>query len=64
MPSEPGRLQQRGSIVNCASVNSLMTMQGVAAYTASKHAVHGITKTVGVHSFPFELLLHVLISKL
>jgi NAD(P)-dependent dehydrogenase (short-subunit alcohol dehydrogenase family) len=42
-------MQQRGSIVNCASVNSVMTMQSSAAYTASKHAVHGITKTVRTH---------------
>jgi len=39
-------MQQRGSIVNCASVNATMTIQGSGAYTASKHAVHGITKTV------------------
>ena len=43
--SEPGGFSQRGSIVNAASVNSSQTMAGTAAYTASKHAVAGLTKT-------------------
>ncbi|RFU33264.1 hypothetical protein B7463_g3057, partial [Scytalidium lignicola] len=42
--SEPGRFIQTGSIINCASVNSLQSMAGTATYTASKHAVVGITK--------------------
>lgn len=33
---EEGRVEQRGSIVNCASVNSLLSLPGSAAYTASK----------------------------
>lgn len=45
---EPGRVPQQGSIVNCASVNSLMAMAGMAAYTASKHACHGITKAAAL----------------
>ncbi|KAF2713477.1 NAD(P)-binding protein [Pleomassaria siparia CBS 279.74] len=45
---EPGRIPQRGSIVNCASVNSLMSMPGVSAYTAAKHAVMGITKAAAL----------------
>lgn len=45
---EPGRVPQRGSIVNCASVNSLQSMPGSAAYTASKHACHGITKAAAL----------------
>ena len=44
---EEGRFPQRGSIVNCASVNSQMSMAGTVAYTASKHSVSGITKAVG-----------------
>ena len=43
---EQGRFELKGSIVNCASVNSLQSMPGTAAYTASKHACHGITKAV------------------
>jgi len=37
---------QRGAIVNFASVNSVMSGAATGAYTASKHAVHGLTKTV------------------
>jgi NAD(P)-dependent dehydrogenase (short-subunit alcohol dehydrogenase family) len=40
---------QRGSIVNCASVNSVQSMAGTGIYTASKHAVAGITKAVSAH---------------
>ncbi|KAF2463058.1 NAD(P)-binding protein [Lindgomyces ingoldianus] len=45
---ELGRVLQRGSIVNCASVNSLQSMPGTSAYTASKHACHGITKAAAL----------------
>jgi NAD(P)-dependent dehydrogenase (short-subunit alcohol dehydrogenase family) len=40
---------QRGSIVNCASVNSIQAMAGTGIYTASKHGVAGITKAVSAH---------------
>ena len=43
---EEGRVPLSGSIVTCASVNSLQSMPGTAVYTASKHACHGITKAV------------------
>ena len=39
-----------GSIVNCASVNSLQSLAGAGPYTASKHAVNGITKAVRLMS--------------
>ena len=45
---EENRVPQQGSIVNCASVNSLLSMPGTAAYTASKHACHGITKAAAL----------------
>ncbi|OCT45296.1 3-oxoacyl-[acyl-carrier-protein] reductase FabG [Cladophialophora carrionii] len=45
---EDGRPPQRGAIVNCASVNSLLTMPGTGPYTASKHACYGITKTAAL----------------
>ena len=45
LESGAGGFPQRGAIVNAASVNSSQTMAGTAAYTASKHAVAGITKT-------------------
>lgn len=44
--SEEGRVPQRGAIVNCASLNSQMSIAGSIAYTTSKHVVMGITKTV------------------
>lgn len=46
--TEKGRQPQRGAIVNCASVNSLQTMPTTAAYTASKHACAGLTKTAAL----------------
>ncbi|KAJ4377979.1 hypothetical protein N0V83_000809 [Neocucurbitaria cava] len=45
---EDGRVGQQGSIVNCASVNSLLSLPGSVAYTASKHACHGITKAAAL----------------
>jgi NAD(P)-dependent dehydrogenase (short-subunit alcohol dehydrogenase family) len=45
---EAGRVSQSGSIVNCASVNSLQSMPTTAAYTASKHACAGLTKTAAL----------------
>lgn len=47
-PVEDGRVPQMGAIVNCASVNSLMSIQGSGCYTAGKHAVHGMTKTAAL----------------
>ncbi|KAK5107248.1 hypothetical protein LTR62_001602 [Meristemomyces frigidus] len=41
---EKGRVDQRGSIVNCASVNSIQSGAGSSGYTAAKHAVLGMTK--------------------
>ncbi|KIW33468.1 uncharacterized protein PV07_00318 [Cladophialophora immunda] len=45
---EPGRPLQRGAIVNCCSVNSMLSMPGTGGYTASKHAVLGITKAAAL----------------
>lgn len=47
-PVEDGRAPQMGAIVNCASVNSLMSVQGSGCYTAGKHAVYGMTKTAAL----------------
>ncbi|GIZ42292.1 hypothetical protein CKM354_000556700 [Cercospora kikuchii] len=41
---ESGRVPQRGSIVNAASVNSIQSGAGTSGYTAAKHGVMGITK--------------------
>ncbi|KAJ0412947.1 hypothetical protein BJY00DRAFT_320289 [Aspergillus carlsbadensis] len=46
--TEENRIPQRGSIVNCASVNSIMASSYSAAYTASKHAMAGLTKVAAL----------------
>lgn len=47
---ESGRVGQRGSIVNCASVNSIQAGAGTTGYTSSKHAVWGITKAAALEA--------------
>ncbi|KIY01975.1 uncharacterized protein Z520_02113 [Fonsecaea multimorphosa CBS 102226] len=47
---EEGRPRQRGSIVNCASVNSIQAGAGTTGYSASKHAVMGITKAAALEA--------------
>lgn len=48
--SEEGRPRQRGSIVNCASVNSIQAGAGTTGYSASKHAVIGLTKAAALEA--------------
>jgi NAD(P)-dependent dehydrogenase (short-subunit alcohol dehydrogenase family) len=50
LPFEPNRAAQRGSIVNCASVNSIQAGAGTSGYTASKHAVAGMTKATALEA--------------
>lgn len=45
----------RGRIVNIGSVRSQFADTGAAAYTASKHAVAGLTKTLAVELGPFGI---------
>ena len=54
---EEGRPPQQGAIVNCASINSMFSLPGTVAYTASKHAVNGITKAVSTPLRPAACLL-------
>lgn len=45
----PPMLEQKsGAIVNVASVGGLVGVPGLSAYVASKHAVVGLTKSVGL----------------
>ena len=43
-------MEQRGSIVNCASVNSIMAGPGTSGYSAAKHSVNGITKAAALEA--------------
>ncbi len=47
-PDIPGRDGRRGSIVNIASTNSFIPQNHQAAYTASKHAVLGLTRSAAL----------------
>ena len=47
---EEGRPPQQGSIVNCASVNSIMAGPATSGYSAAKHAVNGITKAAALEA--------------
>lgn len=45
---EQGRQEQKGSIVNAASVNSIQAGAGTTGYSGSKHAVLGMTKAAAL----------------
>lgn len=47
---EDGRIGQKGSIVNCASVNSIQGGAGTTGYTSAKHAVLGMTKSAALEA--------------
>jgi NAD(P)-dependent dehydrogenase (short-subunit alcohol dehydrogenase family) len=47
---EAHRIPQQGSIINAASVNSILGGAGTTGYTASKHAVLGMTKAAALEA--------------
>lgn len=47
---EKGRVEQRGAIVNAASVNSIQGGALTTGYTAAKHAVLGMTKAAALEA--------------
>ncbi len=46
---------QGGKIVNNGSISSMTPRPGSIAYTASKHAVSGMTKTISLDGRPFKI---------
>ncbi len=42
--------QEKGAIVNCASVAGLIGLPGLPAYLVSKHGVVGLTKTAALEN--------------
>lgn len=49
------RKQERGRIINVASTMAIQTDYGLAAYTASKHGVAGLTKTLALELGKFGI---------
>ena len=52
LSSSSSRSLGRGVIVNLGSVSSFASAPGMMAYTASKHAVVGLTKNAGTRKCP------------
>jgi len=50
---------QQGSIVKCASVNSIQPVAMSSAYTASEHAVAGLSKTAALEARQFNIRVNV-----
>jgi NAD(P)-dependent dehydrogenase (short-subunit alcohol dehydrogenase family) len=50
---------QRGSIVNCASALGLIGSAGMASYSASKHAVVGLTRSLAIELAPRGIRVNV-----
>ena len=46
---------QGGRIINNGSISALSPRPGSAAYTATKHAVTGLTKTISLDGRPFDI---------
>ena len=46
---------QGGRIINNGSVSAHVPRWGASAYTASKHAITGLTKTISLYGLPFSI---------
>jgi len=57
---DPGRAPFKGSIINCCSMNSVQSMAGTGIYTASKHAVLGITKAAALEARQYGIRVNAL----
>jgi NAD(P)-dependent dehydrogenase (short-subunit alcohol dehydrogenase family) len=55
------RGQGHGAIVNCSSIGGLIGSPGRAAYSASKHAVIGLTKSAAKEFGPHGIRVNVLL---
>ncbi|MGB3439136.1 MAG: glucose 1-dehydrogenase [Actinophytocola sp.] len=49
------RRQGHGAIVNCASIVGLVAFPGVSLYTATKHAILGLTKAAALENAVFGI---------
>ncbi|KAF2104927.1 putative short chain type dehydrogenase [Rhizodiscina lignyota] len=60
MSQEPGPSGDRGWIVNIGSMVGIVGARGAAGYTASKHAVVGLTKSVALDCAPHRIHCNVI----
>lgn len=47
-----------GKIVNIGSIWGIVSKGGRLAYSATKHGIHGVTKTLAVELAPFDILVN------
>ncbi len=52
--------RRRGAIVNTSSIAGIRGFAGLAAYTASKHAILGVTRSAALDAAPFGIRVNAL----